>query len=553
MLRISLLVYSVLAGPAIACTLLECPLGDLKIGPFKPRLPAEVQRFADDITEFGKRLPQAIGDGVKTALESGDNAISGAAANLAAVAEKIVDAGEAILNFTRNEIEGKRDVLSNAEKRVREGKYVDAIWHLATEPAQRTEGNAGRMLDESELIAQFAQGAASFYGGPAGAAAFAAWRAYRATDGNVELALKAGVVAYVAASGYTDTAAMPTGTAGEIARKAATTGAIAGISVAARGGSNEASLKAFLQAGGNTIVQSGQDYVRETTESRIYVSDIPPQADGFCVDTFGGSCSDLINQYKEAEETLERLKDLPETDKINVEFGDGNWRLSIVPEENQKEYPGGSAPTIVTYVGPGSVYREIILEISALGGYGQAEPRPPRRVGPVTLADYINVINAAEGRPAKSAAKLAARRFIARDFKPVMFSYRYEDENRVNTNDYRFVSYDPVSNQLTLDYATSSVYDLRTVPRVIEDWSARVTLDLNKAFRVDTDEMGFSVSCNSTGINCIEYQNVEGLCVHGCDVTWWFPVHSTDNLQAAHWLRRFAQTIVYKIDGRPPL
>lgn len=566
MLRFSLLVFLALSTPSDACNFIECP-GKL-FGPFQPKdlLPGDFRKAADNIEDMLlKRLPESIAVAGQQALDSADNAIGGTAANLALAADKIVDVGGATLRFFGREIEAIPDILSNADQRFREGKVVDAFWHLGTEPLQESDDNAAKAFQESELLSSVAQGAASFYGGPTGAAAFAAWQAYHVTDGNLEMSLKAGVLAYAMASGYADTASMPTGTPGEVARKAATSGAMAGLSVAAAGGSTEESLEAFLRGGGGVIIQSGHAYVRETAANSIQISQIEADADLYCVTAFGGKCSDLIESYRESDRTLSEWKDLAAQPRIDVIFKDGNWLLTVLPNDVQSTLPGGIAPSVVTYIGPGSAYREKLLEIAALGGYqvGTSDPkqlvrsvrRPPRHSRPLTLDAHIAMIDAATDRNAKNAAKLAARRFIARDFEPVSLSYRYESEGHLSTDTYRFRSYDPVSNTLVLDYTTRDVHEIYTAPRVSNDWSARVTLDLTHAFRVDTDEMGFSVSCNGPGTDCVRYEALNGSCYGGfssCAHAWHFSVFDLSNPQAAHRLRRFAQTIVYQIDGRPP-
>lgn len=97
----------------------------------------------------------------------------------------------AIQRFAYREVQGVGDTLTDAERRVRQGKFADAIWHLTTDPLKHTEQNAERMTQESGIIRTIGQVAATAYGGPGGAAAYASWYTY-ATTKNPELALRVG-------------------------------------------------------------------------------------------------------------------------------------------------------------------------------------------------------------------------------------------------------------------------------------------------------------------------------------------------------------------------
>src|ERR1700757_2916104 len=108
------------------------------------------------------------------------------------------------------------------------------MWGLATEPAQSGEENFAKATQESEVINAAAGSAAAVYGGPAGAAAYAAWSTYRRT-GNADMALRAGILAGGTSQLGSSVAKMPAGTTGEIIKKAAVAGAAGGISVAAAG------------------------------------------------------------------------------------------------------------------------------------------------------------------------------------------------------------------------------------------------------------------------------------------------------------------------------
>lgn len=110
-------------------------------------------------------------------------------------AEKQIEgAVKAASNFTENQFKSVGDSLSNAEERLREGKILDAAFHLGTDQITNTSSNAAQAVQKSPLLNQVAAAAASAYGGPAGAAAYASWLTYE-TTGDLEAALKAGVLA----------------------------------------------------------------------------------------------------------------------------------------------------------------------------------------------------------------------------------------------------------------------------------------------------------------------------------------------------------------------
>jgi WD40 repeat protein len=134
-------------------------------------------------------------------------------------------------------------------------------WKVAIEPLQSSEENFAKATQESEVINAAAGSAAAIYGGPAGAAAYAAWSTYRRT-GNVDMALRAGVLAAVTSQTGSSVAKLPAGTTGEIIKKAAVAGAAGGISVAAAGGDEQAIKDGFLKSAGAVLVQGGSDKLK---------------------------------------------------------------------------------------------------------------------------------------------------------------------------------------------------------------------------------------------------------------------------------------------------
>jgi len=191
--------------------------------------------------------------------------------------ENVEEAGVAAAKFTERQVQGVGKTLSDAEKRIREGKVIDAVWHLATDPVKHTEDNAAKLAQESKYIRAVGQIAAGAYGGPGGSAAYAAWLTYKQT-GDFELALKTGLI--TGATSYTN-AEIATIPSDELVAKTVLAGAVGGAAVAASGGDNQAVLEGFLLSGGMVLVQDGYKKIsgHDLDEDSLKHSEGPP----YCV------------------------------------------------------------------------------------------------------------------------------------------------------------------------------------------------------------------------------------------------------------------------------
>jgi hypothetical protein len=318
---------------------------------------------------YFETLDNSTAEAIRAAINSADKATSDTARNLLQSANDIVDAASAVGRFAERQMSAVPNVLTNAEERLREGKIVDAVWHLAVDHVQATDQNAAKLAQENEIVASAAQAAAGFYGGPGGSAAFAAWKAYHASGGDVGLALKAGAFAYATASGYGDASAMPTGSAGEIAKKAAMVGSVSGIAVAASGGSDEQAVKAFLQSGGAVIVQSGQAYIKQSVGNTEEVKSVQMEADNFCITVSGANCATAAEWVEAAKKMKDEAKRLVDGKPAVVFVPDGDWAISWVQSMGSKQSEG--APSVVlTFVGSGSPYYQIYRELADISGLG---------------------------------------------------------------------------------------------------------------------------------------------------------------------------------------
>src|SRR5690554_4580349 len=217
------------------------------------------------------------GDIAKTVVKAVDDTVKEADRGLKNVEEAV----HAIGKFTERQLHGVGDTLSDAEKRVREGKVVDAIWHLGADPLRHTEDNAAKAAQESSLINTVGQVAASAYGGPGGAAAYSAWYTYKET-GDADLALKVGIITGATSSAFGTVGDMPSNTAGELTKKTIAAGAIGGVAVAASGGDEDAIREGFLRSGGMVLVRDG--YKRVTTHELDARSS---KGEAYCMSTIG--------------------------------------------------------------------------------------------------------------------------------------------------------------------------------------------------------------------------------------------------------------------------
>jgi hypothetical protein len=178
------------------------------------------------------------------------------AAEAGRAGKNLEEAAVAIAKYTERQVRGYSQALTDAQKRIREGKVIDALFHAALDPQLNTEENLAKATQESKLVDVAAATAASAYGGPGGAAAYAAWSTYRRT-GDADLAFRVGIITGMSNAGFANVQALPTSTFSESVKKAVATGTIGGLAIAASGGDEAAIRKGFLMTGGMVLVQDG--------------------------------------------------------------------------------------------------------------------------------------------------------------------------------------------------------------------------------------------------------------------------------------------------------
>jgi hypothetical protein len=236
-----------------------------KLDKAKNNVGKTIEKAAHDTGKTIEKAAHDTGKTIEKAAHDTGKTIEKGAHDTGKTIEKAVQdtgkGGETVYKFGVREIEAIGASVRDADKRLKEGKFVDAIWHLTTDQLKHAEKNAGKAAQESDLVRVAGQIAASAYGGPGGAAAYAAWLTYNQTR-DVGLALRVGAItgaaAYatgavnkvpnVDAAGHVNAAA--------IAEKTIMGGAIGGVAVAAAGGDKQAIQEGFLKAGGAVLVQS---------------------------------------------------------------------------------------------------------------------------------------------------------------------------------------------------------------------------------------------------------------------------------------------------------
>lgn len=310
---------------------------------------------AQNIAAIGTKLDKETQTAITNALTNPSKAVSDAAQTALKAANDTVDAAEATGRFAERSISGNIEILEDAQARLREGKVVDAVWHLGTDRMKLENDNAAKLMQESEVARQVAEKAVAAYGGPAAAAAFTAWLTYNSSKGDIERALLAGTYAYLVSSGNAEVSKMPTGTVNEVVKKAATVAAVRGLAVGAAGGNQQEILEAIAQGGGSVIVQSGQAYV-----TKNYVSPAKAKADAFCVDQFSETCDDTMQWADAVKERAAQYRHIANTLPTTLVSGNGQWVVSWSKEiliNRTSKAPG----VVLTYVGQGSYYRQQML------------------------------------------------------------------------------------------------------------------------------------------------------------------------------------------------
>ncbi|MGO7324197.1 hypothetical protein ACCS80_36385 [Rhizobium ruizarguesonis] len=343
-----------------------------------PYLNSAAQNVAVIATKLDKETQTAISNTLTNPIKG----VRDAAQTALKAANDTVDAAEASGRYAERMVSGTGDILDEAQVRLREGKVVDAVWHLSVDRARLENNNSAQLMQESEAARQLAQSAAATAGGPAGAAAFAAWYTYNVTKGDVQKAILAGVYTYAVGSKLTEVNNLPTGTIDAVAKKAATVAAVRGLAVAASGGSDKEVLDAMAQGGGSVIFQSSEAYI-----TKKYADPLKAKADAYCVDATNSTCDDAMQWVDDNKSKVDKYRKISMSSPTVVVTGDGQWAISWDKEtlvNRSSKAPG----VVLTYVGPGSLYRQQMNRFKEIKpDPAKVTPPPPPRTYEVTIAD----------------------------------------------------------------------------------------------------------------------------------------------------------------------
>ncbi len=236
--------------------------------------------------------------------------------------KELGNTGAAIYHFAIRQIEAEGKKLSDFQHRLMKGKILDAVAHLGIDQFKSDELNASLAAQESMILRTAGQIVATVYGGPGGAAAYAAWYTYSTTK-DIELALKAGVISGLASYASAGVGTMASSTASEIAAKAIVSGAVGGLAVAASGGNEQDVLQGFLLSGGAVIVQAGFKAVAHND-----LDPTPSVGEAYCMNTVGAACSPPDSSYiRDAQGNIQfdseghPLVDVRRTDPLRPHVG----------------------------------------------------------------------------------------------------------------------------------------------------------------------------------------------------------------------------------------
>ncbi|TAY69174.1 hypothetical protein [Rhizobium leguminosarum] len=250
----------------------------------------EIKKGGEDIIKnggniIGKGITE-IGNGIKDVTKEGEKTIKKTFKEIGNAAEDIrilVEEGKcggdicvaltATADFVEASIQDTGKAVEDAGKRLSEGKPLDAMWHLSIAPYDIQQENAAKAAMKSSVLRAVGQAAATAYGGPQGAAAYAAWLTYHQTGGNLELALKAGAIAgatsYAMSAISKDVEFVDVAKdikVDEILQRAVMTGAISGTAVALSGGDEEQIKQAFTAGALTSVIRDGY---KELTKSNL--------------------------------------------------------------------------------------------------------------------------------------------------------------------------------------------------------------------------------------------------------------------------------------------
>ncbi|MFB9080240.1 hypothetical protein ACFFWB_22990 [Flavobacterium procerum] len=251
-----------------------------------------------------KTIEKGLADASRESGRAGKNIV----AETGRVGNNTVDIFKALEKFTEKNIDGTLDLAKSTEQRIREGKLLDAVFHVALDPLTTQEEAAFLATQQSGYLNTAGAVAAGVYGGPGGSAAYAAWQTYRISGGNAELALRAGIISGLSSAALKGIGEIDASQTIEMIEKSALAGAVGGLAIAASGGDEQDIKNGFILGGGMVLIQ---DIYKNYTKHPLDPS--PATGEPYCTSPFDKeSCAILKSANR-----VENGKKVFDTSKLN--------------------------------------------------------------------------------------------------------------------------------------------------------------------------------------------------------------------------------------------
>ena len=143
-----------------------------------------------------------------------------------------------------------------AEAQARVDKVIESFWLSATADAPGSERAAERIARAFTFASATAQLSRSVYGAAPGAAAYAAWWAYRQPGATPAQALRVGLLAG-AGLWESERGADSSGVSAQVMQRTSLAAALGGVAIAAAGGDEQALRGIFFDTGAAVLLQDG--------------------------------------------------------------------------------------------------------------------------------------------------------------------------------------------------------------------------------------------------------------------------------------------------------
>ena len=216
-----------------------------------------IDNTGNELLRAGLNVNREVGVALDNTGREMGRAVSNIQDEALRVGPNTLDFAKAMGKFVERQVSGTAEVLHDANNRIIEGKLADALFHLALDPLKIQEEALFKATQESGWINSAGAITANAYGGPGGAAAYAAWQTYKATNGNAELALRAGFIAGFSSQSMQNINSIETIENFDVVKKAVLAGSVGGLAIGLSGGDESDVLEGFVLAGGMVIIQEG--------------------------------------------------------------------------------------------------------------------------------------------------------------------------------------------------------------------------------------------------------------------------------------------------------